>query len=157
MLLRELRSEGHEVWVYTTSLREPVRLRLWFAALGVRLEGIVNGTRHAVVAAEQSIGCSKYPPHLLTQIAGKARLALTPWVNHSWHVPFYVSPRGLTTGAIPYRGQCFELTFDLLRHRLLIDVSDGTEKVLALGAGSVAQFYSAPKGPQRSRAIRLAS
>ena len=62
MLLRELRSEGHEVWVYTTSLREPVRLRLWFAALGVRLEGIVNGTRHAVVAAEQSIGCSKYPP-----------------------------------------------------------------------------------------------
>ena len=95
--------------------------------------------------------------HLLTQIAGKARLALTPWVNHSWHVPFYVSPRGLTTGAIPYRGQCFELTFDLLRHRLLIDVSDGTEKVLALGAGSVAQFYSAPKAPQRSRAIRLAS
>src|SRR5208337_3479727 len=79
--------------------------------------------------------------HLLTQIAGKVRLALTPWVNHSWHVPFYVSPRGLTTGAIPYGARCFELTFDLLRHRLLIDVSDGTEKILPLGPGSVAQFY----------------
>ncbi len=81
--------------------------------------------------------------HLLTQIAGKVRLALTPWVNHSWHVPFYVSPRGLTTGAIPYGGQCFELTFDLLRHRLLIDMSDGTGKVLPLDPGSVAQFYEA--------------
>jgi hypothetical protein len=81
--------------------------------------------------------------HLLTQIAGKVRLALTPWVNHSWHVPFYVSPRGLTTGVIPYGTHCFELTFDLLRHRLVINVSDGAEKVLSLGPGSVAGFYEA--------------
>ncbi len=26
---------------------------------------------------------------LWTQIVGKVRLALTPWLNHSWHVPFY--------------------------------------------------------------------
>src|SRR5271166_5684580 len=58
MLLRELRREGHEVWIYTTSLRDPVRLRHWYAALGVRLDGIVNATRHADIAAE----CSKYPP-----------------------------------------------------------------------------------------------
>lgn len=24
--------------------------------------------------------------HLWTQVAGKIRLALTPWLNHSWHV-----------------------------------------------------------------------
>ncbi len=81
--------------------------------------------------------------HLLTQIAGKVRLALTPWVNHSWHVTFYVSPRGLTTGAIPYGAQCFELTFDFLRHRLLIHASGGTEKALPLGPGSVAGFHEA--------------
>ena len=40
--------------------------------------------------------------HLWTQIVGKIRLALTPWVNHSWHVTLYVSPRGLTTSSIPY-------------------------------------------------------
>ena len=28
--------------------------------------------------------------HLWTQIAGKVRLSLTPWVNHSWQVPLYV-------------------------------------------------------------------
>ncbi len=81
--------------------------------------------------------------HLLTQIAGKVRLVLTPWVNHSWHVPFYASPRGLTTGAIPYGERCFELTFDFLRHRLLINVDDGTQKVLPVCPGSVAQFYEA--------------
>ena len=35
--------------------------------------------------------------HLWTQIVGKVRLELTPWLNHSWHVTFYVTARGLTT------------------------------------------------------------
>ena len=37
--------------------------------------------------------------HLWTQIVGKIRLAQTPWINHSWHVTLYVTPRGLTTVA----------------------------------------------------------
>ena len=36
-----------------------------------------------------------------TQIVGKTRLALTPLENHWWNVPLYVTPRGLTTSAIP--------------------------------------------------------
>ena len=40
--------------------------------------------------------------HLWTQIVGKIRLALTPWLNHSWHVALYVTARGLTTGPMPY-------------------------------------------------------
>ena len=39
--------------------------------------------------------------HLWTQIVGKVRLALTPWLNHSWHVALYVTARGLTTSPIP--------------------------------------------------------
>ena len=39
--------------------------------------------------------------HLWTQVVGKVRLALTPWVNHGWLVPLYVSSRGLTTSPIP--------------------------------------------------------
>ena len=38
--------------------------------------------------------------HRWTQVVGKVRLALTPWTNHSWHVPLYVMPRGLTTGGL---------------------------------------------------------
>ena len=29
--------------------------------------------------------------HMWTQIVGKVRLALTPMVNHCWHVPLYVT------------------------------------------------------------------
>lgn len=32
--------------------------------------------------------------HLFTQIVGKARFAQTPWLNHSWSVPLYVSACG---------------------------------------------------------------
>ena len=39
--------------------------------------------------------------HLWTQIVGKVRLALTPWLNHCWHVPLYVTARGLTPSPIP--------------------------------------------------------
>ena len=38
---------------------------------------------------------------LWTQIVGKVRLALTPWLNHGWHVPLYVTVRGLATAPIP--------------------------------------------------------
>ena len=39
--------------------------------------------------------------HLWTQAVGKVRLALTPWLNHSWHVALYVTARGLTHLADP--------------------------------------------------------
>ena len=42
--------------------------------------------------------------HLWTQIAGKIRLVQTPWLNHSWHVVLYVTPRGLTTSADSFWG-----------------------------------------------------
>lgn len=62
MLLNELRRQGHEVWLYTSSLRSPARLRFWFASFGVRLDGIVNLARHTSVMEGNAITCSKYPP-----------------------------------------------------------------------------------------------
>src|SRR5580693_6083448 len=56
--------------------------------------------------------------HLWTQIVGKIRLTLTPWLNHSWHVPLYVTARGLTTSPIPYGNRSFEIEFDFSEHRL---------------------------------------
>ena len=62
--------------------------------------------------------------HLWTQIVGKIRLAQTPWLNHSWHVVLYVTPRGLTTSPIPYGNRTFELEFDFLDHKLRASASD---------------------------------
>ena len=79
---------------------------------------------------------------LWTQIVGKVRLGLTPWVNHSWQVPFYLTAVGLTTSAIPFAGGIFELEFDFIRHRLLARTSRGEERQLALAPQTVADFYA---------------
>ncbi len=79
--------------------------------------------------------------HMWTQIVGKVRMALSPFLNHWWHVTLYVTPRGLTTSAIPYRGRTFEVTFDLLDHTLFIRTSEGTTKAMPLIPRSVAAFY----------------
>jgi hypothetical protein len=79
--------------------------------------------------------------HLWTQIVGKIRLGLTPWLNHSWHVPLYVTARGLGTSSIPYGGGNFEIEFQFDDHQLQITTSDGGEKRIALAPRTVAEFY----------------
>lgn len=79
--------------------------------------------------------------HMWTQMVGKVRLALAPKVNHWWHVPLYVSARGLTTSAIPYRGSTFELEFDFVEHQLLLRMEAGEVRSLPLAPRSVADFY----------------
>lgn len=78
---------------------------------------------------------------LWTQIVGKIRLALTPWLNHGWHVPLYVSARGLTTSPVPAGREIVEIEFDFIAHRLLVRTSRGDEGILALEPRSVAEFY----------------
>ena len=76
-----------------------------------------------------------------TQIVGKIRLALTPWINHSWHVTLYLTSRGLTTSPIPHGLHTFEIRFDFISHELRILKSDGALRVLPLQPQSVAAFY----------------
>jgi hypothetical protein len=80
---------------------------------------------------------------LWTQVVGKVRLAQTPWLNHSWHVPLYVTARGLTTSPIPHGHRIFQIDFDFIDHRLRIDSSDGAQRQLSLQPQSVADFHSA--------------
>jgi hypothetical protein len=63
--------------------------------------------------------------HLWTQVVGKIRMGLTPWLNHSWHVALYVTGRGLSTSLIPYKDGGFEITFDFLDHVLWIRTNSG--------------------------------
>lgn len=79
--------------------------------------------------------------HLFTQIAGKIRLGLNPKLNHWWHVPLYVSARGLTTRAIPYENGIFEMEFDFLKHTLDIQTSNNTDSSIPLAGNSIADFY----------------
>jgi hypothetical protein len=103
--------------------------------------------------------------HMWTQIVGKIRLALTPWINHSWHVTLYVTARGLTTSPMYVDGRVVEIEFDFVEHELRIltggtrcratnesqetrhSENDGTRgsaslrEIIRLAPKSVAQFY----------------
>ena len=81
--------------------------------------------------------------HRWTQVIGKIRLELSPWLNHSWHVPLYVNARGLTTSSIPYGDRVFDLSFDFVDQALVLRVSDGVERRLPLRPRTVADFYAA--------------
>ena len=80
--------------------------------------------------------------HRWMQIVGKIRLKLAPMVNHWWQVPLYVTPRGLTTSAIPCGSRIFQIDFDFLSHRMKILSDGGQERLLVLAPRTVADFYS---------------
>jgi hypothetical protein len=79
--------------------------------------------------------------HMWVQVVGKIRLTLSPPVNHWWQVTLYVTPRGLTTSAIPYGVRTFEIEFDFIEHHLAVHTSDGITRYMSLYPRSVADFY----------------
>ncbi|MBO0734537.1 MAG: hypothetical protein J2P49_09525 [Methylocapsa sp.] len=81
--------------------------------------------------------------HSWTQIIGKIRLSQTPWLNHSWQVPLYLTARGLATSPIPFGERVFQIDFDFISHVLRIETSDGAQRNVTLRPQTVADFYSA--------------
>lgn len=79
--------------------------------------------------------------HLWTQLLGKTRLALSPSQNHYWHTALYVTPRGLSTSAMPYGNRALDLELDFLAQRLRARTSDGETAELPLRPGPVRDFY----------------
>ena len=80
--------------------------------------------------------------HMWTQIVGKVRLALCPNINHWWGTAFYLTARGLTTSAMPYKNGVVEMRFDFIEHALQIQTSLGESERIRLAPRSVADFYS---------------
>jgi hypothetical protein len=78
---------------------------------------------------------------LWTQIVGKVRLTLTPWLNHGWQVALYVTARGLGTSPIPAGSEILEIEFDFISHRLVARTSRGEARELPLEPQTVADFY----------------
>jgi hypothetical protein len=80
--------------------------------------------------------------HLWTQIVGKTRLALAPMENHWWQVALYLTPRGLTTSAMPYGERTLSVELDFIEHRLHFRSSDGATRRMELRPRTVADFYA---------------
>lgn len=79
--------------------------------------------------------------HMWLQIVGKIRRTQAPWINHSWHVTFYLTARGLTTSPIPCGTRTLQIDFDFIDHRLLVMTNEGMIRTMALQPRPVAEFY----------------
>ncbi|MFD6988052.1 DUF5996 family protein [Streptomyces sp. NPDC059943] len=80
--------------------------------------------------------------HMWVQIVGKVRLAHAPLLNHWWQVALYVTPRGLTTSAVPYGVGAFDIEFDFVDHNLRLRTSDGDSRAIPLKSMPVADFHA---------------
>jgi len=92
---------------------------------------------------------------LICQILGKIRLTLHPFLNHWWHVPLYVSPRGLTTGPIPYQGGQLDIEMDLIEHRVVVRTSGGDTRDLPLVPMAICDFYERLMGALRDLGVSV--
>jgi len=89
---------------------------------------------------------------LWTQIVGKIRLVQTPWVNHSWHVVYYVTARGLSTRPLTHGDRTFTMAFDFIDHRLTVAASDGTTR--RSGMSVCAETWARPSTTPKAAASR---
>ncbi|HLY66319.1 MAG TPA: DUF5996 family protein [Chloroflexota bacterium] len=92
---------------------------------------------------------------LMCQIVGKIRLRLHPKINHWWHVTLYVTPRGLSTGPMPYGELSFEIRFDILDQQLVVETSNGQSRRLPLQPGPIRDFYHGLFNALESLGIRV--
>ena len=80
--------------------------------------------------------------HMWSQVVGKVRLVTSPWLNHSWHVPLYVTPVGLTTSTMHHASGAFDIEFDFHEHAVRIRTDAGEYRALRLHEQSVATFHA---------------
>ena len=77
--------------------------------------------------------------HMGLQAVGKLKLK-EPFEPQWAEVPLWLSSQGLTTGPIPYSGGAYEVSVDLLSHRVRCATSWGLSRQCDLASMSVAQF-----------------
>lgn len=64
-LMNDLRCRNHEVWIYTTSFRDPFWTRMMFRAYGTRIDRMINqyeNRRQLDKLGARFQHCSKFPP-----------------------------------------------------------------------------------------------
>lgn len=61
-LFRDLMADGHQLCIYTTSLRSEPSICLMFWSYGIRLTGVYNKKSHDRHIKHTGISSSKYPP-----------------------------------------------------------------------------------------------
>jgi hypothetical protein len=78
---------------------------------------------------------------MYSQVVGKLRLAQSPFEPEWANVGLYLTPRGVTTSAIPHGLASFDAEFDFIDHELVLRASNEAVERIALSGQDVADFY----------------
>jgi hypothetical protein len=79
--------------------------------------------------------------HMKMQVAGKVKLALSPFLNHWWNIAFHLNASGLTTGLMSSGNIIFDINFDLKLHKCKVVTSDNLVMQIPFMQCSVAEFF----------------
>ncbi len=93
--------------------------------------------------------------HLWTQIIGKIKVALNPWINHSWHATLEITTNGLSSGAIFTEDKQFEIRLNFLEHRLEIFSSADEKESFDLESLKVSSCYEKVLGYFNKMGVKL--
>lgn len=81
--------------------------------------------------------------HLYAQMLGKLRLALSPHQPNFLFTALALTPRGFTTGVIPYDGRAIAVSVDVFSVEMTVESSDGARRSIALSEPcTVAHVFS---------------
>ncbi len=94
--------------------------------------------------------------HFWTQIVGKIRLKSTVLTNEWWNATLYVTPRGLTTSAMPCENEYFSIDFDFINHQLIVRTSYNDGFSFDLEPMTVAEFYHKLLSKLKANGIEVA-
>ena len=79
--------------------------------------------------------------HSYARLIGTIRANMTPQQKEYWHISLRAGPQGFRTTPIPNEdGSTFEISINLLSHRLEISTSTGHNRNIPLNGQSVSQF-----------------
>jgi hypothetical protein len=70
--------------------------------------------------------------HLYAQILGKLRLALSPYQPNFVFTALALTPRGFTTGLIPYGARGLQASVDVFAAAMIVESSDGRRRTISL-------------------------
>jgi hypothetical protein len=86
--------------------------------------------------------------HLYAQMLGKLRLALAPHQPNFLFTALAHTPRGFTTGVMPYGVHSLQASVDVFAAELILQVSDGRERRIPLAPPrTVAQVFAVTLSP----------
>lgn len=81
--------------------------------------------------------------HMLAQMLGKLRVALSPTQPEWLFTALYLTARGVTTGTMPWQAGALQATLDVVTSELILELSDGRSRRIALvPARTLAAVYA---------------